>query len=239
MEKDALGDLREPVACAISAHALAAIVLAAGQGTRLGGPKALLEFDGVTLVARHVARALACGCERVVLVVRAEVAEKIDAGARPEVRVVISDAPDPAGSLAVGVAALGACARVFVTPVDTLPASDETCAALVAALDAGARAATPAYRDRGGHPVLCRFDVLEPYARRAAALDPPESSWPPLRTVLRALGPERARVEVRDPQIAVDLDTPDDWLRLTGAAPAFAARVVLSPDTPLRLKYPR
>ncbi|WP_394823267.1 NTP transferase domain-containing protein [Pendulispora albinea] len=219
---------------------LGAIILGAGRGERLGGPKALLLLEGRTMAERHVERALDVGCDPVVLVVRPEVAQKVDARACPHVRLALSEAPDPAGSLAVGLRTLGECERVLITPVDTLPASKEICARLRAALDLGAMAATPAHRGRGGHPVLCRAEVLADY--RAGGADridsvPGAEGFPPLRTVLSALGPARVRVEVDEPTIPIDLDTPQDLRQLAGiSAPVFAERVVLSPGTPLRLK---
>ncbi|WP_394846652.1 NTP transferase domain-containing protein [Pendulispora brunnea] len=195
-----------------------AIVLGAGQGQRIGGPKALLEIDGLTLAERHVQRALLLRCRRVVLVVRPEVAAVLDASACSPLTMAISEAPDPAGSLAVGLRALGeADGALLVTPVDAFPASQETFTALTAALEAGAQAATPLYKDGGGHPVLCRPEVLAPYRT---------ASPPPLRAVLQALGPARARVRVDDPAIGVDLDTPEDFRHVANASPRFAARVV-------------
>jgi len=197
-----------------------AIVLGAGRGQRIGGPKALLEIDGLTLAERHVQRALLIGCRRVVLVVRPEVADVLDASACPALTIAVSEAPDPAGSLAVGLRARGEgdCA-LLITPVDAFPTSQETFTALVAALEAGALAATPLLNrsGRGGHPVLCRREVLTPYRT---------ASPPPLRDVLHALGTARVRVPVDDPAIAVDLDTPEDFRNVANASPRFAARVV-------------
>lgn len=47
------------------------IVLAAGEGRRMGGPKAVLELRGVPLVANAVRTALDGGCERVLVVLGA------------------------------------------------------------------------------------------------------------------------------------------------------------------------
>ena len=56
-----------------------AIVLAAGEGLRMGGPKALLVVDGQPLVTAHVQRLREAGCRPIVVVVRAAIA---DPGAR-------------------------------------------------------------------------------------------------------------------------------------------------------------
>jgi molybdenum cofactor cytidylyltransferase len=127
---------------------------------------------------------------------------------------VASGAPDPAGSLAVGLAALGAAADeiLVVTPVDAWPSRLETVARLVDAVVAGAEAATPRYEGAGGHPVAIRARALAGFARAPQ----------PLRSVLAGLGAGRVRVEVDDPAIAADLDTPEDVRKATGAEPRFA-----------------
>ncbi|HJW43877.1 MAG TPA: nucleotidyltransferase family protein [Geothrix sp.] len=47
----------------------AAIILAAGAGRRMGGPKALLRFEGETLLRRAARAALEAGCHPVIAVV--------------------------------------------------------------------------------------------------------------------------------------------------------------------------
>ena len=48
----------------------AAIVLGAGEGRRMGGPKALLVIDGKPLICRHVERLREVECRSIVVVVR-------------------------------------------------------------------------------------------------------------------------------------------------------------------------
>lgn len=176
----------------------------------MGGPKALLLLHGVPLALAHARRAMEAGCAQVILVTSADVAGRL--GGAPDLAVAISGAPDPAGSLAVGVALLDPrVSEVLVTPVDAPPPSIETLGALFDALARGARAATPSHRGRGGHPVVCAADVL-----RSLAAAPR-----PLRDVLRALGDARVRVPVDDPAVTLDLDTPDDFRAFSGESPRF------------------
>jgi CTP:molybdopterin cytidylyltransferase MocA len=192
---------------------LIAIVLAAGAGTRMGGPKARLVIDGEPLAVLHARRFRDAGCAQVVSVTRRELALWLASWLGPG-RIAISEAPDPAGSLAIGLAAFPPHDEdvLVITPVDALPARAATIAALVATVRAGAEAATPVYAGRGGHPI----------AARARALAGLAAAPRPLRDVLAALGPRRARVEVDDPAVTIDLDTPDDVARVTGAPPRFA-----------------
>jgi len=199
----------------VAAREVVGIILAAGDGERMGGSKALLLASGEPLAAAHVHRMREAGVSRVVLVVRPSVAARL--GAFPDAQVLLSSAPDPAGSLAVAVrgAAIAKDALVLVTPVDAAPATLATIEALAAALAEAplALAATPRHGGSGGHPILCHAEVLAPYRE--------EATPPPLRDVLRSLGDRRLRVDVDDARVLVDLDTPDDVLAWTGHAPGF------------------
>ena len=188
-----------------------ALILAAGQGSRMGGRKARLLLGGVPLVLAHVRRLRELGVERVHVVSASPDVEWI---AR-EVKVTASDAPDPAGSLAVGLRAirlsLGARTPLLVVPVDSLPVSRDVLASLARALGTDRDAATPTFGDRGGHPILVRASALARY----------ETESPPLHDVLRELGGQRVRVPVAEADVVVDLDTVDDVLRITGSAARF------------------
>ncbi len=188
---------------------LAGIVLAAGAGERMGGPKALLLVQGEPLARLHARRLREAGCAKVVIVTRGEIVERFALDAT----VAASAAPDPAGSLAVGLKALGAAPDdvLVITPVDAFPVCVETIARLVETVGGGAEAATPRSGGKGGHPVVIRARALGTFH------DAPH----PLREVLSALGNARIRVEVDDPSVATDLDTPEDVLAVTGAAPRF------------------
>lgn len=182
---------------------VAAVVLAAGRGERIGGPKACLRWPGadgdVPLACAHATAALGAGCDRVLIVVRAEVAEALSRWPLPRTEVAISDAPDqlgPAGSIAAALPRLHDVDRVIVTPVDTHPASAHLIGSLLAALD-HAEAARPRFQGRGGHPVALRLSALAPYA---------QASPPPLRDVLRAMGARCVSVETTDGRVHSNYD---------------------------------
>ncbi len=187
----------------------------------MGGPKARLLVEGEPLALLHARRAKEAGCARVIVVARPEDVPWLatEGGLTAEGAFVIgSSAPDPSGSLAIGARALGqGSGLVLITPVDALPARLETIAALAASLAAGADAAVPSVgippAQRGGHPVLVRASALAPYRT---------DTFPILRELLSSLGDRCVRVPVDDPAVAMDLDAPEDVLRLTGEGPRFA-----------------
>jgi CTP:molybdopterin cytidylyltransferase MocA len=210
---------------------LAAIVLAAGHGRRMGIPKALLVIDGKTLAEHHVARLVELGCAPVIIVVRPEIAGAL----RPRlerfrsVSVVTARTGSQAESLVAGARALDSLIRagggeeaprsILVSPVDMMPPSRAVVRALRAALVLPLLAVTPTYRGRGGHPIVVRPEVLTPLVR-AAGQGSPGHRLSSLREVLERLGPRRARIEIGDPGVLDDLDVPSDVQAVAGALPA-------------------
>jgi molybdenum cofactor cytidylyltransferase/nicotine blue oxidoreductase len=142
---------------------LVGLLLAAGAGRRMGGPKALLRDDrGVPFLDRMIGVLFEGGCERVTVVVGA---------AAPEVIAVLDEAgwvDDPAveaivaedwqegmgASLRAGLRSLDEGEAAVVTLVD-LPDVDESVVRRVTGAAAGADALVRAtYDGRPGHPVL-------------------------------------------------------------------------------------
>ena len=70
----------------------------------------------------------------------------------------------------------------------------------------------PVSHGRAGHPVALRRPALARYA---------EPSPPPLRDHLHTLGPACGAVEVADPTVLIDLDTPADVMGNLRVLPRF------------------
>ena len=83
---------------------IAAVILAAGEGRRMGGPKALLALEGETLLRRAVKLALAAGCSPVLAVVGPWDPGLADLAARAVVNAEAQEGM--ASSLRAGIAAL-------------------------------------------------------------------------------------------------------------------------------------
>lgn len=138
---------------------VAGLLLAAGAGSRLGRPKALVELSGRRLVDRAVAVLRAGGTNPVFVVVGATPVGHVEAV------VVVNDEwrTGMASSLRAGLAALDTFAAavadidaVVLTLVDLVDLSPEAVGAVVAAAATGARAVTATYGGQRGHPVLLR-----------------------------------------------------------------------------------
>jgi CTP:molybdopterin cytidylyltransferase MocA len=187
---------------------IAAVVLAAGEGRRLGGPKALLSFGGTSFLAHACGQFSAAGVHETVAVLGAQAARvRAEAGVPEGVTVVVNEAW-PSGmlsSICCGLAALEGADAVLVHPVDSPSLSGATIRAVVAALEAGARIAVPTHAGRRGHPAGFSRSV-----------------WPALREAAPELG---ARAVLRDhpawvvhvpagPDCLCDIDTPEDLAAL-------------------------
>ena len=197
---------------------LAAIILAAGDSTRMGRPKALLsDPDGRPFVARLVRSFLAAGIGEIVIVTGSLHDAIVDVIARdaPPGRPVCVRNPDPSrGQLSSLWAGLDAVSGsdvdgVLVTPVDIPMMRPATILRVVEAwAETRAPIVRPALGERHGHPVLFDRGVFD--ALRLAPLA--EGA----RVVVRANSDRVVNVAVDDEGCVVDVDTPADYEAVVG-----------------------
>lgn len=190
---------------------VAAVLTAAGLSSRMGSPKALLNWHGRPLIAHQLAQLAGCGQ---VIVVLGHAAEAIRPHVPPEVTVVVN--PDYAsgrvGSLRAGFAAVhGKPGGVLVVGVDQ-PLAPGVVEKLAADMATGAAIAVPSFEGKRGHPVLFRGDLLP------ELLDIREETQG-LREVVQRHKDARQEVPVASDWILADLNRPEDWARLTGRSP--------------------
>ena len=183
---------------------VAGVLLAAGEGKRLGIPKALVELGGRRLVDRG-ADLLRDGGTAPVLVVT---------GAAPVAVPDVILVPNPdwrtgmGSSLAAGLRALpGECTAVVVALVDQPLVGAGVVRRLVAAHQAGAELAVAAYRGRPRNPVLL---ARGHWAGVIAAADRDTGARP----YLRAHPGLVTLVECADIGAPDDVDTPEDLARV-------------------------
>jgi len=184
----------------------AGLVLAAGASSRMGSPKALLDYGGETGLERVVRALSGGGCAPVVVVLGAG-AEEIRPRVPEVARAVVHEswAAGRTGSLKAGIVAAAGAAAWVVLPVDHPLATAEDVAALVAAWrTARPPLARAVHGGRGGHPVLLDARLRE----ELLALGDDE----PLRTVVRRHAAAGADVPA-SPGVLVNVDTPEDHER--------------------------
>jgi CTP:molybdopterin cytidylyltransferase MocA len=194
----------------MTAPGIAAVIVAAGAGRRLGGvAKALLPYRGMSYLAAIARAARAAGSlVDAVVVVGEPFAAEVAAHARQlDLRVRVNPAPERgmASSVALGFAAIagGPAAAAWLWPVDHPAIEAATLRRLIDAFAAAgdAEVARPSHRGRGGHPPLVARAL---WPALAACADQPDGA----RGVLRS---SRAiAIEVDDPGVVHDVDTDAD-----------------------------
>lgn len=191
---------------------VAAVVLAAGQSTRMGQPKLLLPWGGAgTILRAAVQRVLAAGLGDVVVVT----GEHHDALTQALAGLPVSLVNNPRyaegemlSSLQAGLRALAAsqAAACLVVLGDQPALEASVLGTLLGAYAQGAgEIVVPVYEGRRGHPVL--FDR----AQWAGLLALPPGSAP--RHLLRARPDAVAEVPVASASVVEDIDTPEDYRR--------------------------
>jgi CTP:molybdopterin cytidylyltransferase MocA len=185
--------------------AVAGVLLAAGEGSRFGRPKALVELDGQTLAERGVAMLRAGGADPVLLVTGAV---PVELAPEYQVRTVHN------GEWRTGMgsslrAALRALSRqdeasaVVVALADQPLVGAEAVTRLIAAYRAGASVAVAAYGGQPRNPVLL---AREHWPEVIAAAVGDQGA----RAFLRARPDLVTLVECGDTGRPDDIDTPAD-----------------------------
>ncbi len=168
----------------------------------MGSPKALLEWNGETVLERMIGL-IGAAADPVIVVVGFH-AETIPPTARAT--RVVNPAPERGmlSSLQCGLRAVPEeCEAVLFTPVDYPAVTVETVRALAAVR---APVAIPVFEGRRGHPVL----VSRPVAREILAL--PEDAR--ASDVIRRYLDRAIMVEVNDRGVVEDIDDPATYQRL-------------------------
>ena len=189
---------------------IAGLILAAGASSRMGMPKALLDYRGETFVAR-LARVLGTQC-RPVTVVLGYHADVIRPQIPKGVQIVVN--PDPSrgqlSSLQTALNELPPEADGFAfIPVDCPAVEGDTVEKLARAFERRAASALfviPRQSGRRGHPVF----AARPIADELLNLAPTAEA----RDVVHAHVDRTEYVDVDDPGIFADIDDLEAYRRL-------------------------
>jgi len=188
-----------------------AVLLAAGEGSRLGGrPKALLELGGVPLIRRQLIALSGAGVDEVVVVLGHHAAAIEAAVAEFPVTLVRNPAPEQgqASSVRVGLQALaGKLDAVIVALADQPLIHSEDIVSLIGAFKrrGGAAMVVPRVDGAPGNPVMFEAALREEWL--AGAADAACRKW-------REAHPDRVSwFDTGNSRYRVDIDTPEDLER--------------------------
>lgn len=195
-----------------SSPVIAAVVLAAGESSRMGADKPLLMYRGQTFLENIISALREAGIRRVVVVLghHAElIQQSIDLSA---VEVVINQdyRQGQTSSLQAGLRVLAANQPegIVFCLVDHPVISADTISKLIQRFKStGKPVVIPQLNGRHGHPVLVGGEVFA----QIAALGPDQGA----DTVIHHYRPQTEFVEVTDPGILIDVDDPESYLDLS------------------------
>jgi molybdenum cofactor cytidylyltransferase len=174
----------------------------------MGRCKQLLDMGGRTLLARCLETALAGGISEIVVVVGTEGELVAAEASRFQVRVAVNDNPagDMASSVRAGFESLPETVSGVIVALCDFPLLQPDTVARLKELHGmdPCRIIIPTHSGQRGHPLLFPRPILE---ELKAGLT--------LRDIVRR-NPDRLYcIEVSDPGILFDMDTPEDYQRLS------------------------
>ena len=184
-----------------------AVVLAAGESKRMGRPKQLLPYGASTILEIVLDKALASPVDGT-LVVLGAAAERIAPllSKRPVETVLNPDfRSGMLSSVRCGIRALPGSARAALIFLGDQPEVSPATARLV--IEEYRRTARgivlPVHRRRGGHPLLIDLKYRGEIGLLSAGIG--------LRELLSRHPDDTLRIEVDDPGVSLDIDTPEDY----------------------------
>jgi molybdenum cofactor cytidylyltransferase len=185
---------------------IAGIILAAGASSRMGTPKALLDYRGATFLDRLI-RVLGSVCDPVIVTLGYD-AGQIRAGARGRALFIVN--PDPSrgqlSSLQTALAEVPMDAEGFLfVPVDCPAVEPETVSAIVEAFHSPETPllVIPRFEGRRGHPVCARRELIPEFL----AL-PPEGQ---AKDVVRRHANRTVYLDSPDAGVVSDIDDPEAY----------------------------
>ncbi len=185
------------------------ILLAAGESRRMGFPKPLLRLDGETFIA-HTAASMLTVVERLVIVLGAY-REAVGAALPADQRISIAENPDyllgQLSSIKAGLLAISALAdAAIVHLVDHPTVFPETFRRLIGQYELSDKPIViTRCQGHRGHPVLFDRSIFAELQQSS-----PEVG---ARAVVNARPDRVTYVDVDDPGVLLDLDTPADLAR--------------------------
>lgn len=191
---------------------VAAILLAAGKSRRMGSCKQLLPLGESTVIGQCLEMLVAAGIDEIVVVVSPEGEGVAEAARKHPVKIAANPEPegDMASSVRTGRDALGTAASgVLVFLCDYPLVSAATVTTLIAGHGASPGSIIiPCHAEKRGHPLLFPRTILNELAGDKI-----------LRDLVRQ-DPNRIRcLDVADPGVLLDMDTPEDYRRIRSMMP--------------------
>jgi molybdenum cofactor cytidylyltransferase len=187
---------------------IVAVVLSAGESSRMGSPKALLEIEGQTFIERIISALRQTRVRRIVVVLGHHVAEIGERISHFPVEIIVNEdyKKGQLSSLQAAIRSLDLdeVDGILVHLVDHPFLSTELVDKMIERFYAsGKKIVVPIHRGKRGHPVMFARSLF------AELLDAPLDKG--AKTVVRAHGAETLEIESAETGVAIDIDTPKEY----------------------------
>jgi molybdenum cofactor cytidylyltransferase len=185
------------------------VILAAGSSARMGNPKPLLKFNNeLNFFERIVVVYQSVLIRKIIVVTNIDVMEQIMNSSLPYTnycRFILNHNPERERtySIKLGLAAVQEESWVFLQNIDNPFVSTQILNKMISKND-GADFVVPEFGSRLGHPLLLSGKLVN------VILKQEESNFN-LRNILKTC--KGRRVVVNDPEILVNINTPEDYKR--------------------------
>ena len=186
---------------------ISAVLTAAGESTRMGTPKPLLEWRGGTLLEHQLSCLLEGGVSEVVVVLGHAAAEVARYARGPNVRWVVNGRyrDGRASSIKAGLTAISPSAEAIVLLAVDQPRTPEIVSKVIGAhMENNAVITAPRYQGHGGHPLIFAASLK-------SELQSITEETQGIREVLQRHRDEVTEVLIDDPLIRLDLNTREDY----------------------------
>ena len=196
-----------------------AILLSAGESSRMGRPKALLDWFGIPLVNAQINSLTEGGIDRVVVVTGAhhqEIMNELVA----DTEVVVINNPNwlegKTTSIKTGLSVIGAdCETIVLLAVDQPRPAWVVERALTSHVASGRLVTSPRYSGHGGHPLFFDVSLLPELANISEEREG-------VREVMKRHEETMNRVYFDNRIVRFDLNTPEDYEEALTTYPSLA-----------------
>ena len=199
-----------------------AILLSAGESSRMGQPKALLDWFGVPLVKAQIDALFHGGVDRVVVVTGAhhhEIADRIVSDAKVAVVSNPRWAEGKTTSIKAGLAAIGdACETIVLLAVDQPRPGWVVNCSLKSHLSSGRPVTSPRYGGHGGHPLIFDASLFRDLANLSEEREG-------VREIMKRHEDSMNRVYFDNRIVRFDLNTPEDYEDALTTYPSLSKRM--------------
>ena len=199
-----------------------AILLSAGESSRMGRPKALLDWFGQPLVQAQAQALLEGGANRVIVVTGTDHNE-ISAAIAHDPNITIANNPNwsqgKTTSIKTGLSQLNPdCQTIIILAVDQPRPAWVVAQALSSHESSNCPATSPRYSGHGGHPLLFDVSLLPELSNISEQREG-------LREVMKRHDGDMNRIYFDNPIVRFDLNTPEDYENALTTYPSLSEKL--------------